>query len=125
MKRFLPVILLTIGVSAAAQTQTVMIEGHVYSGVEGGCWMLDDVYTGRRYNLYGGGPDLYQSGVWAIVWGYPRDWYTLCMEGIPFEVVEYQVVSSWWWPPDTCSIVPDEAHTDRPRDGDPGRRMAQ
>ena len=93
MGKLITVPLMAMGLSAATQAQTMKIEGRVYAGVEAGCCLLDDIYTGTAFDLYGVGHDLCGVTNWAVAWGYPRDWITFCMQGIPFDVTSYQIGS--------------------------------
>lgn len=101
---------LFVVLSAPARGDSVTIEGEViYIDVEVGCWALDDVWTGTRFELHGGDPDLYQPGIWVVIQGILHpDWYTTCMVGVPIEVVTYQVGDPWWWPPQWFQVTPDE-----------------
>ena len=56
MQRLISTAVLVLALSATAGGQTISIEGEViYIDVEGGCWALDDIWTGTRYELIGGG----------------------------------------------------------------------
>lgn len=103
---------ISIGVLAltatAATAQEMTIEGRVYRGVEMNCYLIDDIHTGVSFLLSGGGPDLRHEGITASVTGIPRpDWVSYCMQGIPFEIVDYTVLYPWFWPPPNCEITPE------------------
>jgi hypothetical protein len=102
---------LLIVIPAAALGQWTTIEGYVrYADIEGGCWYLDTGLWQGKFLLFGGGPDLYQNGARAVVWGAPHpEWITICMFGIPFEVMGYDLsggTGTGWWPPPNCTITP-------------------
>lgn len=94
--------------TTVATAQQVTIEGRVYHGVEANCYLVDDIRTGVSFLLSGGGPDLRCEGITASVTGIPRpDWFSYCMQGIPFEIVDYKVLYPWFWPPPNCEITPE------------------
>ncbi len=93
MRKRIAIPLLVVALSVSVQAQTIQIEGRVYAGVEAGCWLLRDVHTGTAFELYGGGPDLYRADVWAIVWGSVSALSSSCMQGVPFDVTSYSVLT--------------------------------
>lgn len=78
----------------AAEGQIVKIEGCVHTaGVEFPCVVLDDLdyYPHVTFLLIDGGTGVPPVGRYAIVWGVPRDLFTICMVGRPFEVLSFAV----------------------------------
>jgi hypothetical protein len=111
MRRLMLVAALAAVLSTTARAQMMEIEGVVHHGVEGGCWLLECGGgpwggSGLEYNIFGGGPDLYREGIFAVCQGYAGG-FSYCMQGTPFHVVSYSIGGSGvWWPPSTCAVSP-------------------
>ena len=111
MRKSILVAGLTACLCPAALAQTTEIQGYVYAGVEAGCLLLDDADTGITYELYGCDQHVCTPGFWIVAWGIPHpDWFSICMQGMPFEVLDAQVI--WWWPPEECTVEPQHPTSD-------------
>ncbi len=60
------------------------------SGIEGGCWIFT-TQDGKSFRPRGGAPELYQDGLRATIYGYPRPLLTDCQVGPVLRVLRFEI----------------------------------